>query len=415
MLPELVTSGYVFASREEAAAVADRAGCARGVGRVRRARRRRVLRARGGRRALQQRRGRGRERRGRRLPQDAPLGSRAADLHARRRRRRRCSRPRSGGSACSSVTTSSSRRCRGRLALARRRPAVRAGQLAVVERPPAGEHPPEQLTAMSAARVNRVFIAVCDRVGHRTRRRVGRRHGGDRRERLDRRRSSADIDLAASARQGLRGVQRRVRRPPPGALRRPHGRSGGPRVRSAVWPRALNSRHRGGGVGEPAVLRAVLGPVSRLWLSVPAAGTPTVTVEDQDTPVPVRSSVIVCGLWQRRARGGALAKFTQGEQSEGTPTDAPTRPRDAVREGPEPTEIDHTRSPTVSVARTLPVSLHAVARASSPVTQPPEPRAIHPTNRSPPSLLAVRTPRHPAPSTAPSDAAPSHRAVTPHH
>ena len=35
----------------------------------------------------------------------------------------------------------------------------------VVERPPAGEHPPEQLTAMSAARVNRVFIAVCDRVG----------------------------------------------------------------------------------------------------------------------------------------------------------------------------------------------------------------------------------------------------------
>ncbi len=35
----------------------------------------------------------------------------------------------------------------------------------VVERPPAGEHPPEQLTAMSAARVNRVFIAVCDRSG----------------------------------------------------------------------------------------------------------------------------------------------------------------------------------------------------------------------------------------------------------
>ena len=35
----------------------------------------------------------------------------------------------------------------------------------VVERPPVGEHPPEQLTAMSAARVNRVFIAVCDRSG----------------------------------------------------------------------------------------------------------------------------------------------------------------------------------------------------------------------------------------------------------
>ena len=41
----------------------------------------------------------------------------------------------------------------------------------------------------------------------------------------------------------------------------------------------------GGGGGEPAVRRAVIGPVSRLWLSVPAAGTPTVTVEDIDTPV----------------------------------------------------------------------------------------------------------------------------------
>jgi predicted amidohydrolase len=35
----------------------------------------------------------------------------------------------------------------------------------VIERPPAGEHPPEQLTAMSSARVNRVFMAVCDREG----------------------------------------------------------------------------------------------------------------------------------------------------------------------------------------------------------------------------------------------------------
>jgi predicted amidohydrolase len=35
----------------------------------------------------------------------------------------------------------------------------------VLEVPPAGERPPEQLTAMSAARVNRVFIAVCDREG----------------------------------------------------------------------------------------------------------------------------------------------------------------------------------------------------------------------------------------------------------
>jgi len=35
----------------------------------------------------------------------------------------------------------------------------------VIERPPPGEHPPEQLTAMSAARVNRIFMAVCDREG----------------------------------------------------------------------------------------------------------------------------------------------------------------------------------------------------------------------------------------------------------
>jgi predicted amidohydrolase len=35
----------------------------------------------------------------------------------------------------------------------------------VIERPPAGEHPPEQLTAMSCARVNRIFMAICDREG----------------------------------------------------------------------------------------------------------------------------------------------------------------------------------------------------------------------------------------------------------
>jgi predicted amidohydrolase len=35
----------------------------------------------------------------------------------------------------------------------------------VLELPPEGERPPEQLTAMSAARVNRVFIAVSDREG----------------------------------------------------------------------------------------------------------------------------------------------------------------------------------------------------------------------------------------------------------
>ena len=52
------------------------------------------------------------------------------------------------------------------------------------------------------------------------------------------------------------------------------------------------------------------------------------------------------------------------------PTDAPTRPRAGVRDGPEPTGI-HARSP----------DLRPAARTSSPLTRPAELRAIDPTNR----------------------------------
>ena len=61
-------------------------------------------------------------------------------------------------------------------------------------------------------------------------------------------------------------------------------------------------------------------------------------------------------------------------------------------------EIDHERSPTVSVARTLPVSLQAAARASSPDTPPPGRRAIPSRTAPPPSLLAVRPSDRPEPN-----------------
>ena len=135
----------------------------------------------------------------------------------------------------------------------------------VVERPPAGEHPPEQLTAMSAARVNRVFIAVCDRVGAE---RGVEWVGG-----------TAVIDENGWIVGGVGGGHRprpspatrssracgRLRRPSPGALRRGHGRGLGTNGSTGGALR----RHRS---------------CPRLWLSVPAAGTPTVTGEDQDPP-----------------------------------------------------------------------------------------------------------------------------------
>ena len=55
----------------------------------------------------------------------------------------------------------------------------------------------------------------------------------------------------------------------------------------------LNSKHRGRGSGEPAVRRAVIGPVRGSGSRCLAAGRPTVTGEDQEHPRRSRSSVIV--------------------------------------------------------------------------------------------------------------------------
>ena len=90
----------------------------------------------------------------------------------------------------------------------------------VVELPPAGERPPEQLTAMSTARVNRVFIAVCDREG--TERGV-EWVGGT--AIIDENGwvagvTSADVDLARGSQQDLQWVVGCDRRSPSRALRR---------------------------------------------------------------------------------------------------------------------------------------------------------------------------------------------------
>ena len=115
VLPELVSSGYVFHDADEARALAEparrpdarRLGGARGGARARD--RRRLRGARRRRPALQQRRAGRRAGHPRRLPQGAPVGPREARLHARATSRRRCSTRRTAGSGCSSATTSSSR------------------------------------------------------------------------------------------------------------------------------------------------------------------------------------------------------------------------------------------------------------------------------------------------------------------
>ncbi len=167
VLPELVTSGYMFQSAEEAASVAitpedplfeQWAAEAGGGGRHRR-----LCRARRGRADLQQRRGRRQLRGDRRVPQGPPVGPREALVRARRGAAPGDSTRRPGGSACSSATTWSSPRCRVRWRWAARSssacPPTGPGG------PPRGERAPEVTIAMAAARVNRVFIACCDRTG----------------------------------------------------------------------------------------------------------------------------------------------------------------------------------------------------------------------------------------------------------
>ena len=110
----------------------------------------------------------------------------------------------------------------------------------------------------------------------------------------------------------------------------------------------LNSEHRGSGSGEPAV-RGVRGRSCRQLRS-----------RTKHSPVRAGHSVI--------DSRPVAARCT------------PTRPRDAVREGPCSMRIS-ARSPTVSVARTCRSPCTGPERRS-PDTEPPEPR--RPTHRSPP-------------------------------
>ena len=73
------------------------------------------------------------------------------------------------------------------------------------------------------------------------------------------------------------------------------------------------------------------------------AGTPTVTGLTE-TPPAEPASVIVCACGSAVHLGGAPADLRFPTVGWRTPTDAPTRPREGVREGPEPAEIDHPRS-----------------------------------------------------------------------
>ena len=189
VLPELATSGYVFADRDEAAAAsitrdhpgwADLAsalppGVVAVVGYAERDGAQlfnsaAVLTARAA---------------DRRLPQGAPLGRGGGAVRTRDRARARSSTPRSAGSPSPSATTTSSPRS----PVAWRSPARTSSRCRSIGRSsprPDGEHPPETIQAMAAARSSRLATVIADRSRRRTRRRVDRRHGRHRRGRLGR-------------------------------------------------------------------------------------------------------------------------------------------------------------------------------------------------------------------------------------
>ena len=240
----------------------------------------------------------------------------------------------------------------------------------VVERPPAGEHPPEQLTAMSAARVNRVFIAVCDRVGCGAGRRVGRRDRRDRRERVDRR----DVGGGSQPRSPATRSSRACRTPSPTVARSSTARSR-PAFRAA---------------GRRCVC-AVIGPVLGLALGACCRDTDSYGRGPSTPPsLVIRGRFAACGS---AVQGGCPRKVRCGRGKRGHPHDRANSIARCCSRWARPIEI-RARSPTVSVARTLTVSLHQVARASGPINGPPEPRD-DPRTAPPSSVLAVRVPAAP--------------------
>ena len=103
-----------------------------------------------------------------------------------------------------------------------------------------------------------------------------------------------------------------------------------------VWRSGvLNSKHRGRGVASRRCVARRHRSCARLWLSVPAVGTPTVTVEDRAQPRPSRSSVIGSRSVAALCTGGAPADRRLGRASWRTRSDAPARPRGGVRDGPQ--------------------------------------------------------------------------------
>ena len=173
---------------------------------------------------------------------------------------------------------------------------------------------------------------------------------------------------------------------PPGA-RSPARRADCPRARRVTELQAGETL-RGRGRGEPAAPRAVSDRLDRLWHASPAAGTPTGTgltdpvICDRFAPVTAPCTRGVCPL------------------TSAMPGSADTPPRTRQLDRAMMFETGHNRRrstthgpPALSVARTLTVSLHPVARPSLPLTQPSEPRAIHPTNH-PPTLDACCSNQH---------------------
>ena len=229
VLPELATSGYVFADRDEAAAASitrDHPGWARPrVGTAARGRRRRRLR-RARRHAAVQLRGRAHARAAdRRLPQGAPLGRGGGAVRTGDRPRARSSTPRSAGSPSPSATTTSSPKS----PVAWHSPARTSSRCRSIGRSsprPDGEHPPETIQAMAAARSSRLATVIADRRGgergvawtgrHRRHRRGRLGRGAARRERVGHRHA----DAALPRRQVAAAAQRPVRRSPPRAVLR---------------------------------------------------------------------------------------------------------------------------------------------------------------------------------------------------
>ena len=156
----------------------------------------------------------------------------------------------------------------------------------------------------------------------------------------------------------------RPRRRPSRRRRRTASRQGSPRARAndRLGPRTSSRRPEHSRI-LPSARRLMHGPCSRCAVaggrrhsavgqhggiaddSAPAiVNTVIASGADHIGEHDTRRSRTKCQR-SHRCKGGAALRFSRSEVDCCTPTSAPTRPRDAVREGPETTTIDHSRSP----------------------------------------------------------------------